>query len=173
MTQAVWPPAQTPVTIREVIRRAISAALPEVEGRVFENDLPLPNTKTPFVVVRMGNDSVISSWGARATPVQVWPFVGIGDAVASYRLLDLMIDHIVAALTPNGESAIFDEAAAMSTAVNQTPGRLGNRYLISYNGVMTQDTRDETLQALTRPISFDVIALVWRSEEAQPFIATL
>jgi hypothetical protein len=29
------------------------------------------------------------------------------------------------------------------------------------------------LQAITRPISFDVIALAWRSEETQPFIATL
>jgi hypothetical protein len=140
---------------------------------VYENDLPEPGTPTPFAVIRMGNDSTITNWGAKATPLMVWPFIGMSDDAVTYRLLDLLISKIVAVLTPNGESGIIDEAAALGTSVSQTPGALGQRYFVTYTGVMTQDTRDETLQALTRPMEFTLSTLVWRNEETQPFIATL
>lgn len=168
-----WPPSVTPVTVRELARRVIAAGVPEFGGRVFENDLPPVGTETPFAVVRMGNDSVITMWGARGVPMQVSPFVGMDDPVASYRLLDLLNSKIVAALTPNGESSLLDEAAALGIAPQQTPGVIGNRYFVTYTGVSTQDTRDETLRAITRPVEFSVSALVWRAEEAQPFIAAL
>lgn len=168
-----WPPTTIPVTARELVRRLIVQNVPEFGGRVFENDMPMPGTPTPFAVIRMGNDSVITNWGARATPLMIWPFVGENDDQTTYRLLDLLISKIVAVLTPNGESGIIDEAAALGTPVNQTPGVLGQRYFVTYNGVMMQDTRDETLQAITRPIQFTLSTLVWRSEESQPFIAAL
>lgn len=168
-----WPPTVVPVTARELVRRLIASNVPEFGNRVYENDLPVPGTQTPYAVVRMGNDSVITNWGAKAVPVTVWPFIGMNDDKVSYRLLDLLNSKIVAVLTPNGESALIDEAAAMSTAVQQTPGVLGNRYFVTYTGVSVQDTRDETLQAITRPVEFSVSTLVWRPEESNAFITAL
>lgn len=160
-----WPPLVTPATARELVRRLIDTGVPEVGGRVFESDMPPAGTATPFIVLRFGNDSLISSWGARATPVYVWAFVGEQDAVASYRLVDDLNSKVVAALTPGGEAAWIDEATALGQPVAAQPGLLGNRYLVEYVGVAIQDTRDETLQAIARPTEFNLSATNFRAQD--------
>jgi hypothetical protein len=155
-----------------MLRRLVVAGLPEVDGRVFEGDMPPGGTPTPFVVVRVSNDSVISSWGARTTPVFIWSFVGLQDQVASYRLIDQLNSEVVLALTPNGEAAWLDEAAALDEPVQQQPGVLGARYLVEYMGVAVQDTRDETLEAIARPLQFNLAATSFRKQD-HPVLAEM
>jgi hypothetical protein len=147
------------------VRRLVSGGVPEVDGRVFESDMPLATTQTPFIVLRFSNDSIISGWGAKATPVFVWSFVGMEDEVASYRLLDQINSEVVNALTPDGQSAWIDEAAALGEPVTEQPGVLGSRYLVEYIGVAVQDTRDETLMAIARPVEFNLSATNFRHQQ--------
>lgn len=161
----VWPPAVMPVTARELVRRLVDAGVPEVNHRVFEGDMPPAGTETPFIVIRFGNDSLITGWGAVGTPVYVWAFVGMQDVISSYRLLDQLNSEVVTALTPNGSSVWIDEATALGQPVSQQPGILGSRYLLEYQGVSVQDTRDETLEAIARPVEFILAATNFRKQD--------
>lgn len=154
------------------MRKLVLDGVPEVEGRVFEPDMPPATTPTPFIVLRFSNDGIISGWGAKATPFFVWSFVGTEDEVASYRLLDQLNSEVVAALTPNGESAWIDEATSLGVPVVEQPGLLGSRYLVEYVGVAVQDTRDETLVAIARPVEFNLSATNFRVQ-VHPVLAEI
>jgi hypothetical protein len=134
-------------TLREVVEQALIDNVPEVQGRVYEPEVPTSDTQKPYLTVREGIDAFNDWWIPNTTQIEVTPVVDQNTFVD----VDNLRREIRAAL--NGLVAVVD--------IPQTPPApdIVERYQLWFDGGVRPDTQDSTLLALQRGERYTVINL--------------
>lgn len=112
----------------------------ELEGARTSTDLPSPiatgqASGLPFVIVRLGPQTVGQYWGNLGDSIDVWPYA----ENQTWQDLDLLCGLVLLRL----DKQILDVD--------------GVSYQLNYGGVSTQDTPVAEWDAYTRPLRFDSV----------------
>ena len=123
--------------MREEIREALIAGVPEVEGRVFEAHTASASTEKPYLIVKEVGRDDNTEWAGFRAGVEVWPYV----EQSSYNEVDVLARKVNAAL--NMQLLVSAESDAVTCIADG----------------MEADVIDEEWDALTRCVKFYVLAL--------------
>jgi hypothetical protein len=134
-------------TLREEVEAALIAGIPEVEGRVYEPEVPTSDTTKPYIVVREGIDAFNDWWIPNTTQIEVTPVVDQNTFVD----VDTLRREIRRVL--HGHIFVAD--------IPQTPPNpdIVERYQLWFDGGIRPDTPDATLLALQRGERYTAINL--------------
>lgn len=123
--------------MREAIRNALIAGIPEVEGRIFEPHSASADTQKPYLIVKENAEQDNTEWAGFRGHIEVWPYV----EESSYTEVDALAKKVAATLNMQ---LITDETGDAITCVSDG---------------MLEDVADTEWQALTRCVNFYVLAL--------------
>lgn len=128
-------------SVRDVIRDLLVAHVPSVNKEVWEPGAADQSIPKPFLVVREGVSTESNSFDQHSTSFEVWPYV----ERSSLTELDNLIKEVLQAI--NYAIVVVDEVP----------------HYLQYTGTGTEDLIVEDWDAYTKSMSFDVIALDWRT----------
>lgn len=123
--------------MREEIREALIAGVPEVEGRIYEPHTAAAATQKPYLIVKETGRDDNTEWAGFRAGIEVWPYV----EQSSYNDVDALARKINATL--NMQLLVSEEGDAVTCIADG----------------MEADVIDEEWEALTRCVKFYVLAL--------------
>ncbi len=123
--------------MRDTIRDALIAGVPEVEGRIFEPHTASADTKKPYLIVKETGRDDNTKWAGFRAGIEVWPYCD----QSSYAEVDALARKINAAL--NMQLLVSEEGDAVTCIADG----------------MEADVVDAEWDALTRCVNFYVLSL--------------
>ena len=126
--------------MREAIRQKLIAAIPDLDGRVYELHAAGSNTQKPYIVVVQGEDQEESPWTGFRRIIEVWPY---SSRTTSFQVVDALAEQIIAAL----------DKQPLNDPIT------GKVFSCMYVGTAGSDLVDEERDTITRGLRFSVVAL--------------